>query len=179
MNAIVALSIFMLGAAQMFGHPDHRERPSMSYAPITFKFSRPLLNLSTCASIVDESPSRILALIESGDLRVAFDIAAPGGCRREIRVLTKCLYEFVSGSSRVVEPRARVRAEVEAIFPSLSITLQTPTLERLFNCDKALVYDLSREKCLSLARQGRRGRGGSAQFTRRSCVEFLISRRLT
>jgi len=63
--------------------------------PFDFGFTarRPLLPLSAVAMFLNKSAREILALIEDGKLRWAFDIRSAKSSRREIRVLRQSLFE--------------------------------------------------------------------------------------
>lgn len=149
------------------------------YAPIPFQVRRPLLDVPTCATITDRPTEEILILIQSGRLRLAFDLARPGARRRELRVLGRCLAEYMQGTQpTVAETPASVRAEIDEIFPALADNLKACTVLRLLNCSSDHVLDLAKSGLITVARPGRRGAGGDLHLQRASLVEFLVSRRV-
>jgi hypothetical protein len=70
------------------------------FAPVPGKFDfgftarRPLVPLTAVSMFLDLTAKEVLALIEEGKLRWAFDIRTAHSERREVRVLRQSLFEF-------------------------------------------------------------------------------------
>ncbi|HZQ47003.1 MAG TPA: hypothetical protein VFC07_08330 [Verrucomicrobiae bacterium] len=64
--------------------------------PFDFGFTakRPLVPLAAVAMFLNKSAREVLALIEDGKLRWAFDIRSAKASRREVRVLRQSLFEY-------------------------------------------------------------------------------------
>lgn len=175
----LALSVFLVLGPNATATAQTERLPAPMHAPIPFQIRRPLLDVPTCATITDRPTEEILRLIQSGQLRLAFDLARPGARRRELRVLGRCLAEFMQGTQPAgVETPASVRAEIDGIFPALADNLKACTVLRLFNCSSDHVLDLARKGLITVARPGRRGANGDLLLQRASLVEFLVSRRV-
>lgn len=153
--------------------------PAPMHAPIPFQIRRPLLDVPTCSTITDRPTEEILDLIQSGRLRLAFDLAKPGARRRELRVLGRCLAEYMQNTRPAIpETPASVRGEIDEIFPALAENLKACTVLRLFNCSSDHVLHLAKKGLITVARPGRRGADGDLLIQRTSLVEFLVSRRV-
>jgi hypothetical protein len=76
------------------------EPPAKPVVPIPVKFSfgfterRPLVPVGAAAMFLNVTTRKVLELIESGELRWAFDIRSQDAARREVRVLRQSMFEF-------------------------------------------------------------------------------------
>lgn len=79
------------------GRP-RKAKPVAPPVPRAFDFGftarRPLVPLAAVTMFLDKSAREVLALIEQGELRWAFDIRSSKAERREVRVLRQSLFEF-------------------------------------------------------------------------------------
>ena len=160
----------------------------MSLAPIallaTIRLNllrRPLLHASTVEDCLDISPFQLLALIESGALPWAWNLAA-GRSRKEIRVLAHSVVERAIGTAGNIGATRNLKLPevIGLILPKLRPSLKGTELQRLFHIGPDLVRYLSEAKVLSLIPENRPAKGinSSPRFTRVSVVKLLETRRL-
>jgi hypothetical protein len=101
-----------------------RQRPAV-VAPIPrpfdfgFTAQRPLVPMRAVTMFLNLSPREVLALIEEGKLRWAFDIRTTNATRREIRVLRQSLFEFTG----LYSPQAAPRNETEEFLKIINLIL--------------------------------------------------------
>ena len=177
MIALYSNSNFRSGANITSFHHG-RKRPRM-YQPITFTLKRPLLTMSACSAIADQHAEQLAQRIEDGSI-LAFNIALRAAHSRPcVRVLATSLAEHLSAPGRrSVETPAQVLAQVSAIFPALAETIRTDTFARILGCTISHARHLAHGGAVRVIKEGKGGRGHSALFCRRSCVEFLMQRRI-
>jgi len=118
----------------------------------------------------------VLALIEQGSLFWAFDIAAPGATKREIRVWHQSVDDYE-------EKTCAMRSLDEVIRDILpkhrKPALRATELMRALNCSQLHIYNLIAAKQFDLVDPNwRPGPGGSAQLTRTSAASFLKRRKV-
>ncbi len=147
--------------------------------PINITLRRPLISLAAAAAIANEPTDAITEAVDSGAIRFAFDVAQPDAARRAIRVLSQSLAKYIERVAQPPEQPGAFARVVESLFPALAQNIRTDTLCRVLDCDRKHIFRLSKCRVVECVNQYRRGNGGTARFSRRSCVDFLISRRLT
>jgi len=100
--------------------------------PFDFGFSpsRPLVPLAAAMLFLNKNSKQVLALIEDGQLRWAFDIRRAGVERREVRVLRQSLFEFTGLHAPPTERAGDTETEfaeiMEKILPPGMVV--TPTV---------------------------------------------------
>lgn len=157
-------------------------RPPM-YEPVSFILRRPLLSLNTACAIADLHEDEITRAVENREIQYAFNVAAPGGARRCIRIHAASLRDYLDNKRDAWrrEGFSHTQAAVSQLFPALSQNIHAcPTVCRIVNVSREHVSQLIRTGAIRLAPGGRphRGRDGSASVTRESVVQWLISRRI-
>ena len=168
-----------------------------------FTARRPLVPWPAVLMFLNQRPAKVLALIEEGKLRWAFDIRSAGAVTREIRVLRQSLFEYTrlcvpdekldesderefAGIIDLILPpddvpkagRKAARAPVFALAKPLEAALRGTEVARCFSCSPQHVLKLVREKSLRVA-EGCRTAHGSPAVTRASVAEFLRKRRMS
>ena len=106
-------------AAKRFQRGAKSKRRNPAVQPIQFTLRRPLLDLRACSTIANKSRREIVLAIEEGTIRYAFNVGC-GQNRREIRVLTVALRDFIEGTQRPArdDTAANLRAIVGDLFPA-------------------------------------------------------------
>lgn len=159
----------------------------LSLAPASVPFKRPLVSLWTAVEVLDRSSAELLALIEEGKLRFAWNIAGRRTRRRLIRILSQSLVEFQSGqpAPNLSAPDDFQRA-VKLIFPAVShapggaITVRATTIVKRLSVGSDHVLHLVDQGELRVCKGAvrRPGPNGSPEIEFGSVVEFLTKRRL-
>ena len=126
----------------------------------------------------------MLALIEEGRLRWAFDIRTAGAATRELRVLRQSLFEY----TRLCVPdevldesdEREFAAVVDMILPTKphEAVLRGTEVARRFSCTPQHVLNLVRERSLRMVDAPRKAHV-SPPIVRASVVEFLKQRRMS
>jgi len=173
--------------------------------PFDFGFTacRPLVPLPAVLMFLNKRPAQVLALIEEGKLRWAFDIRSAGAATREIRVLRQSLFEY----TRLYVPdeildesderefgavvdlilpaddaprtgRKRLRPRVVPLGQPREPVLRGTEVARCFSCTPQHILNLLREKSLRAADAPRQAHV-SPPISRASIVEFLKRRRMS
>ena len=152
----------------------------MPFQPIPLLVRRPLLNVWAVAALADVTPAKITMLCEQG-FPLAFNIAPRAeASKRCLRISAMSLAAWLSSPVTVRdEPAGALEAELETLFPEICWAYSAVQVMRTLNCSSQQMTRLMRAGHLEVKRAGRGGRGNSALVTRRSCVEFLKSRRIT
>lgn len=136
--------------------------------------------------MLDRSAAEVMALIEEGRLRFAWNIGGRRVRNRTVRILTQSLREFQSG-----QPTPNTTAEedfqqaVRQIFPAVSrasglATVRATTIAKRFSVSSSHVLHLIDQRELRALRGTvrRPGPTGSPAVEFASVVEFLRKRRL-
>ena len=159
--------------------------------------------MSAVMLYLDLKPRAVLALIESGKLRWAFDIRSESASARTVRVLRESLFEYTR-----LRPREKFYASEELEFAELvkgvlperqekktGAALRTsspfakgrvPTepalrgteVARCFSCSASHINRLAREKTLRALNCPRRAKA-PLLISRSSVIDFLRRRRIT
>jgi len=179
MKLITCALIFLIGGNSTTLVPHERSLP-MPYPAIQFVVRRPLISLSTAAALANETTDDLLAHLEDGSIRYGFDVATPKASRRAVRVFAGSLANYLSHQREArADGAEELLATVNDVFPDLAETIRTSTLAQILDCDQEHALELIHTGALRAVNRFGRGRGNSALVTRSSCVEFLISRRVT
>ena len=158
--------------------------PANSLPEIAFK--RPLVNLWTAVAALDRSSYEVLALIEEGKLRFAWNIALRDVGSRDIRILTQSIVEFQNcqPAPRLSDAEDFQRA-VKFIFPAVSYSCGVATVRAATIYKK---FSVGHSHVLKLVDQGslrrlegtacRPGPNGSPQIEFSSVLDLLKRRRI-
>jgi hypothetical protein len=140
--------------------------------PILVPLKRPLVCVSTaCAVLACTNEDAVLALVDSGKLRWAFNIASRGS-RRVLRIFAGSLADYVAGR-KLDEDFNKVLA---TILPGHSERIRGANLARMLLCSREHVKHLlaGREFAGSVTQKA--GPNSSPEITRVSILKFLRSR---
>jgi hypothetical protein len=146
------------------------------------RFHRPLVSVWTALTLIGgDRPEEIIALIEEGQLRFAFDIRTKKAQVREIRILGQSINEFLAGDpAPAISEQDDFNLAMQAVFPAAMPAIPAFEIARAWNASRDHVLNLCRGRELSLVKGARirRGRGGSPMVEMRSATEFLRQRRV-
>jgi hypothetical protein len=182
-----------------------RELPVVAPLPRPFDFGFtarcPLVPLPAAMLFLNKKQRAVIGLIESGDLRWAFDIRSASASTREIRVLRDSLFEYTrlrprerfhesdqlefADISRAILPekKEKARQSVTTLVPTFvpAVTHEPAVtgveVAQCFSCSTGQVRKLLRENLLRAP--GRRRPGDNVLVLRASVIEFLWKRRMT
>jgi hypothetical protein len=151
--------------------------------PMRIRFRRPLVDVPTAMALIEvASQERLMALIEDGSLRWAFDISCSSVTRREVRILAESINDFLAGESHrelsEAEEFARMLALIFPVEPGPDI--RSVELERVLSVSQTHIKSLMASGHL-IAVNGsvpRVGRLGSVRIQFPSVVELLKRRRV-
>lgn len=136
--------------------------------------TRPLLKLSSCEDFFDRDYETLIVDVENRIICFAWDIAAPGTTRREVRLWRGSALAFYHG--RPV-PQLSEEDVYKLIFPNRD--LRSTELKRIFSCTHQHVYSLAPLLRMTRAPQQADGPNSFTVFSRESIVSFLRSRRIS
>lgn len=155
--------------------------------------ARPLIPLEAVMFLLDRDEDDVAMLIQDRLLRYAFDIRsrdAERSCpvvaatsvrdyaelsaRGDYRTLTRG--RFAAEPHELRRQEAELRRVVEGFYPHGRKVLRTPEIARLLSCSKQHIHDLVSEGLLVATKAATVNT--SAEITRLSLTQFLISRRM-
>jgi hypothetical protein len=143
---------------------------------------RPLISASFAETVLDCDRAKVNSLVDTGELLWCFNLSTTQNETRELRILSRCLVEYMTGKSSPIAPGPlefqRVLAE---IFPSPGKPVTTGTLSHAWSVSRDHLEHLRKLGLLHLERgtKYRTGPGGSAQFDWSSVASFMFQRRVT
>lgn len=148
---------------------------------------RPLLRSWTVCEILDLHIYHVIAMAEDGQLRFAFNVSRGAGRRRDLRILTKSVADFLAGNKRSgLSPEEEFQQAVKLIFPATSqtngvTTIRAVNIYRRLSVDGTLVCKLIDDGLFVPAKGAVRRRGpyGSPAIRFDSVVRFLRERRVS
>jgi len=135
--------------------------------------------------VLDANEDSILAKIDQGLLRWAWDIAAPQAKRRDLRIYRGSLTAYLDGDHLKPPDAIGSAPDPDAIGILHDILgpdvpqLSARRLAARFTCSPTHIYALIASGCLEPLGDWRRGPHGSAIISRSSAEKFLIARRIT
>lgn len=135
---------------------------------------RALWKLASCEDFFDRDYETLILAVENQQLKFAWDIAAPGTARREVRVWrSAALSEFRQ------QPFPRVTEDdvYRLLLPNRD--LKSTELERILSCTHQHIYALAPLWRVVRAPAAADGPNSFTIFDRNSVVSFLRSRRLS
>jgi hypothetical protein len=135
---------------------------------------RPVLPVVAVKAILGVGEDRIRTLIDGGALEFAFDIRLNGSERACVRVLTASVCGYQPGKVF----KSSLDEALALVFPSSLETFRVYQIAQRLVCDKGHIGHLIKSGALQ-ATAARRKYGESLPVARRSCVDFLKSRRVT
>ena len=144
-------------------------------------FTRPMLSVWAVLSVTRlASEYDVIAAVEDGRLRVAWNIAGSRAERKLLRVWAPSVSDFI----QKVEPPAGVttfeefQGVIRSIFPRERPAISAGNVSRSLNCSGFHVSHLVRQGLLKVAQCGRARRPGAPQMLDYpSVVAFLEQRR--
>jgi hypothetical protein len=165
--------------------------------PFDFGFTArcPLVPLPAVMLFLNQKQRAIVALIEAGQLRWAFDIRSASAATREIRVLRDSLFEYIRLRPREhyhESDRHEFAEIIQAILPEpkekrprrapASTDAPEPVVTGIevaqcFSCSTGHARKLLRDNLLRAP--GRHEPGDAVLVLRASVIEFLRKRRMT
>ncbi len=180
--------------------PPRREPRVVAPVPRPFDFgftaSCPLVPMPAVMLFLNRKQRAVVALIESGQLRWAFDLRSANAATREIRVLRNSLFEYTRLRPRECfheSDRHEFADIIQAILPEPKPGRDQPRqlvptangeavvtstrVAQCFSCSTGHVRKLLREKLLRAP--ARRAAGDDVILLRASVIEFLWKRRMT
>src|SRR6185369_16719105 len=100
--------------------------------------ARPLIKLSSCVDFFDRDYDTLIIDVENQQLRFAWDIAAPGATRREVRVWRGSAMAFCQNQP---VPKISEEEVYKLILPNRDI--RSTELQRIFSCTHPHVTQLA------------------------------------
>jgi hypothetical protein len=149
--------------------------PVSTAAPVSRQRTKPLLPFRGVMSLVDRNKDEVLRLIEDGILLWAFDVAfdPKRGHKKMLRILPACVADYLRGQQCSLEWADVLRS----LLPHDEPVILSKDIMRVLNVSGTHTYHLAHRKLLVSCSTWRRGPGGCGQFTTKSFVAFLKSRR--
>jgi hypothetical protein len=152
--------------------------------PLMVPVRSSLLTLYTCAALSGETVPKLLALVDDGAIRLAFNVGTQDTVARCVRIATKSIADYMEHGRKLrTETPAQVTKEIVELLPPIHPAerqeIAAPALQTLFCCSQHHIERLTSTGCLRVTRPGRRGKGGATIFDRRSVVKFLEERRIS
>lgn len=148
--------------------------PTLTPMPqIAFKAA--LVSIETCRAMLGQSEDVIVALVEEGKLRFAFNLAVNCRRRRLLRVLSLSLLDHAGGTD--TQPAA-LEAAIRYILPGSSPELHASWLARKLNVSPSTIYNMLDAQCIQDVSPRNRKVTGERLSTRASVVQFLTERRV-
>ena len=138
------------------------------------ELKRALVSVDTVKAILDRSEDFVLALIEAGKLRFAFNLSRRDCHRRLLRILSLSVHDYVTG--RDSQP-GNVGDAVRYALPGSSPEITSAWLARHLNTSHSHVHGLLREGSLHEVKVGARLKTHDRIIHRPSAINWLTQRR--
>lgn len=146
------------------------------------RYKRPTMSVDAAKGILDCTEDDILAMVEEQGALVAWNIAIPGAERRELRLLTQSVSEYLRDNpdhSDCFHTTICPDYAIQLVLPGHNKPFVTGLeVQRCLNCGSTHVINLVSAKALTTLGPWRRGPGGSPNISRESFAAFLKSRLL-
>jgi len=136
--------------------------------------ARPLIKLSSCVDFFDRDYDTLIIDVENQQLRFAWDIAAPGATRREVRVWRGSAMAFCQNQP---VPKISEEEVYKLILPNRDI--RSTELGRILSCGHNHIFQLASVFEVIRGPVQIKGPTSFTVFARASIVEFLRKRRLS
>ncbi len=173
-----------------------RELPVVAPVPRPFDFgfsaSHPLVPLPAAVLFLNRKQRAVFALIESGELRWAFDIRSPSAGTRAIRILRDSLFEYTrlrprevyyesdplefAAIIKAVLPERKAKENRRASKPGPEPVLSCSEVAQCLSCTNNHILNLVRENLLRTPARHRPGE--PVLILRASVIVFLRQRRM-
>ena len=140
--------------------------------PLMFKAA--LVSVETCRAMLGQSEDVIVALVENGKLRFAFNLSVNSRSRRLLRILSLSLLDH---AARTDTQPPTVDGAVRYIMPGSSPELHASWLARHLNVSPTHIYNMLDGGCIQDVSPRSRKATGERTVSRASVVEFLKTRR--
>ena len=181
-----ALLLGIASAAQITTRTPMHQTASANPLP-QISLRAPVAPMSTACCALAKSSDHVLALVQCGKLRWAFDISAGDGAYREIRILSLCLADYQAGRRTSIPGFGNeFDLVLGVLFPMVTIRPGAVTKLKVATIAQRLV--VRSDVILKLARAGwlefspgtkcRRGPSGSPEILFSAVASFLKSRRI-
>jgi hypothetical protein len=145
--------------------------PSGAYIPVR----SPLLSIATLQSVLYRDEKEITRLIDDGSLLFAFDVKCRAASRRNLRISTQSLVDYVTGEKTQIG--LDLDQVLQTIFSVRKPNVSAANAARIFSCSADHIRNLIQEG--SLKEFSRRNyKNQSAQISRECLVGFLKKRRV-
>jgi hypothetical protein len=166
------------------GNPSCPMDATMPAWPVSLQ--RPLVSVATAAETLGVVRREIPALIESGALLYAWNIACRSAAKAELRILAESLADYQSGKPSGDSAADQFSRVIRLIFPNIVhragvvATVKASDLAFKLASSSDHVFNLMREKSLRAVPGTicRRGRGNSPLVMFSSVQTFLQERRI-
>ena|SRR5579862_1274452 len=140
-----------------------------------FCSNRPLVHVQTAMAALDKSEDQVLAMIESGKLLWAWNIASKSAARRELRIWRASVLASLNDAP---QPDSTEEEVLASLFPHPAPILTTPQVQRMLSASQCHVYRLIESGALQALNKAHGGRLGYVRVTRASVCDFLKLRRV-
>lgn len=190
------MNIFRLPVTPTDPPRSRRTMPVVPPLPRPFDFGlsarTPLVPLSLVAMFLNRKPRTVMGLVESGELRWAFDIRSAAAASQEVRVFRDSLFEYVGLRSRecvhdsderefadIIKsmlPGPKPSRQPASVIQAAQPMVRAAEVAQCFSCSNGHVHNLVRDHLLRGANT--RKPGANLEIQRASVVEFLWKRRV-
>lgn len=137
----------------------------------------PLLRPETVQDVLNKSRDEVNAMIQSGELAFAFDLAAQPGKQKDPRILTLCVAEKSGWKNPIGQTKNFQLPEVIGlILPKRDV--RSTELKGLFACSHQHVHRLKNNFKISRQPVEQDGPNSYTVFSRASIENFLAKRRM-
>ncbi len=139
---------------------------------------RPLLRVETVQDCLALSREEVNAMIESGDLAFAFDLATKSAKRKEPRIFTLCVAEKTGWKNPTGQTKNfQLPDVIGMILPKRDV--RSTELQRILACSHQQIY--LPENRFSVCKQPSTNSGPNSfsVFSRASVERFLVERRMS
>lgn len=140
----------------------------------TFPIQRALVSVETARAVFNRSEDYVLALIESGKLRFAFDVGCSDCHRRTIRIFALSVADFVNQQD--TQP-VSIDDCLKYILPMPTPHIVSARLAEVFNVGSTHINHLIRAGDLLEIPNRKRTRTAPRSIDRASVIQFLRNRR--
>ena len=141
---------------------------------------RPLLAVTTVATVLDTNTRGVVELVEQGRIRFAWDIASPGSRSRCLRILARCVADLQAGTDSFPEgDRLAWEMVLHMILPQFRERMPLREVQRLLAVTESYMLAAARAGLLPAERrQVARGPHSTYFFPTRRMAEWLQDRLL-
>jgi hypothetical protein len=139
---------------------------------------RPLLRVQTVQDCLDKTRDEVNAMIDSGELAFAFDLAAKRESRTDPRVFTLCVAENTGWKNPAGQTKNyRLPEVLGMILPQRDV--RSTELKRIFACSSKHIYKLAENFTIARKPTVNDGPNSYTVFRRTSVEKFLAGRRMS